>query len=190
MRHSYYGEFRTRTYADIFPDLEKFTAFITGYPIDLSEISEDKIKTVYYLLYARFGNTPIVNSDENQFKARIISTMFMYGPSWSRRLEIQKALRQTDIENLRVGTKSIYNHSFNPSTTPRTLDKDELDTINDQNTAQHKKSLIQAYAELTALLREDVTLSFINKFAPLFIKIAAPDYPLLYAVESEDDEDE
>lgn len=189
MHKSYYGGFRTRTFSDIFPDLEEFTDYIGENPIDLSEMS-DKIKTVYYLLYARYGNTPIVNSDENQFKARLISTMFMYGPSWACRLDIQKALRETDIEELRVGTKSIYNHAFNPSTTPSTSSTKELDTINDQNTAQHKKSLIQAYAELSALLREDVTLSFINKFAPLFIKVAAPDYPLLYAVESEDDEDE
>lgn len=189
MRKSYYGGFRTRTFSDIFTDVDVFTSAVGEFPIDLSEIS-DKIETVYYLLYARYGNTPIVNSDENQFKARIVSTMYMYGPSWARRLDIQKALRQANIEDLRTGTKSIYNHSFNPSTTPRTSDKDELDTINDQNTAQHKKSLIQAYAELTALLREDVTLTFINKFAPLFIKVAAPDYPLLYAVESEDDTDE
>ena len=37
--------------------------------------------TLYYLLYARYGNSHIVNTDENQFTYKLFSTIFMYGPT-------------------------------------------------------------------------------------------------------------
>lgn len=42
---------------------------------------------------------------------------------------------------------------------------------------------MEAYAQLAALLETDVTEDFLNKFKYLFIKVAAPDYPLLYETE-------
>lgn len=47
-----------------------------------------------------------------------------------------------------TGSKSIYNHAFNPSNEPSTASLDELDYINEQNTSNVKRSKIDAYGML------------------------------------------
>jgi hypothetical protein len=177
---SYYGGFRTRTFADIFPSVDVFHEMYTEAEIPPMLANERTIDTIYYLLYARYGNSHIGFSDENQFAYSVLSTIFMYGPTWEKRLEIQKALRELDEDELLLGSKAIYNHAFNPSTVPSTDTVSELPYINDQNTTTYKKSKLVAYNALVELLETDVTENFINKFKKLFIVVLAPDYPLLY----------
>lgn len=176
---SYYGSYRTRTFADIFPDLPAFMQMYNQEKIP-QKLSELSITTLYYLLYARYGNSHIAFDDEHQFKYSVLSTIFMYGPSWEKRLEIQEALRGLTESDLMQGSKAIYNHALNPGTAPGTESLEELSYINDQNTTNYKKSKLNAYAELIALLETDVTERFIFQFKKLFITIVAPDYPLLY----------
>jgi hypothetical protein len=47
----------------------------------ISTSNPDNVSLVYYLLYARYGNNPIANRDENQFKFKIFSVIFQYGPT-------------------------------------------------------------------------------------------------------------
>lgn len=181
---SYYGSYRTRKFTDIFPDL---TSFITEYE-DTEALQafskQETLSTLYYLLYARYGNSHIAYTDENQFKYGMLSVMFMYGPTWEKRLEVQANIRALSEEDILKGGKAIYNHSFNPSSAPSTGTLDELLTINDQNTTNYKKSKLEGYSMLIDLLDTDVTEEFISKFKKLFIQVLAPDYPLLYEEEN------
>ena len=63
-------------------------------------ISNQNATTLYYLLYARYGNTPIANYDENQWKYKMFSIIFQYGPTWEKRLDIQTTLRGLEIADL------------------------------------------------------------------------------------------
>ena len=63
-------------------------------------ISTANATTLYYLLYARYGNTPIANYDENQWKYKMFSIIFQYGPTWEKRLDIQNTLRGLQIADL------------------------------------------------------------------------------------------
>ena len=63
-------------------------------------ISNQNATTLYYLLYARYGNTPIANYDENQWKYKMFSIIFQYGPTWEKRLDIQTTLRGLQIADL------------------------------------------------------------------------------------------
>ena len=135
------------------------------------------------MLYAHYGNSHIAYSDENQFVYYLWSIIYQYGPTVIKKREIQDKLRALSDEELRVGSKIIRNHSFNPSTAPSTSTMEELLTINAQNTDNQKKSVMDGYANLMALLEEDVVDDFIHKFKRLFIKITAPDYSLLYTTE-------
>lgn len=110
----------------------------------------------------------------------------MYGPTWSKRLDIQEKLRGLTEDELMHGSKAIHNQAFNPGTAPSTQTLEELTAINQQATTNHKKSKIQAYVDLYDVLATDVTKEFIDKFARFFIKILAPDYPLLYKTYPED----
>lgn len=182
--NSYYGSYRTRTFSDIFPNLDEFLMKYDEVAIP-KKINEDSITTLYYLLYARYGNSHIASSDENQFLYALFSTVFMYGPTWEKRLDIQDKLRALSEDDIVRGSKAIYNHAYNPGTAPSTDSLDELLAINDQNTTQYKKSKLEAYALLMSIIQTDVTADFISKFKKLFIVVLAPDYPLLYETEGE-----
>lgn len=110
----------------------------------------------------------------------------MYGPTWEKRLEIQKDLREMSMDDLRESAKAIYNHSMNPSTSPSTDTLEELLTINDQNVTKHRRSKTDAYALLISLLETDVTEEFLNKFKKLFLTVVTPELPLWYVTETID----
>lgn len=193
MFNSLYGNYRYRKFTQIWDSLDEFMADYT-----LSELpkilSDDSIKTLYYLLYARYGNSTIASSDENQFKYKVFSTIFMYGPTWEKRLEIQAAVRDLDLDQLTDGGKAVYNNAQNPNVAPSTDSLEELPYISSQNVTKYKKSRVDAYAILTNLLETDVTEEFIGRFKKLFLTVVQPEVPLWYVTDlvnnDEEDDDE
>jgi hypothetical protein len=181
---SLYGNFRTRTFTDIYSSLEAFKNDYnnSGIPTTLSDAN---ITTLYYLLYARYGNSNIASSDENQFKYKLMSIIFMYGPAWQKRLDIQNKLMELSDDEILVGATAIYNSALNPSQAPTTQTLEELNYINSQNTTKYKKSKLEGYAILEELIKTDVTEAFIGKFKKLFITVVEPDYPLWYKTEGD-----
>lgn len=173
---TYYGGYRTRTFADIFESADNFAAMAEEVDIPL-KIKEESLRTLFGLMYARYGNSHVAYSDENQFIYGVFSTIFMYGPTWEKRLEIQDNVRALTLEEAQAGDKTIYNNAYNPGTIPTT---EELQAINSQNTTNRKKGKIEAYANILSMLEVDVTREFLDRFKSLFIKILEPDYPLLY----------
>ena len=184
--NSEYGNYRTKKFTDFYPKAQDFINdyHLCGIP---ATITDDSATTLFYLLYARYGNSHIINSDENQFKYKLFSVVFQYGPTWEKRLDIQMKLRNLTDDELMRGTKAIYNRADNPGTTPSTGSLEEVEYINAQNTTGYKKSKIDAYADLLSLLETDVTEGFIKKFDSLFITILEPREPLYYATEIGDD---
>ena len=183
-----YGNFVNRTFADLFPDEKTFIDDYKSIPLYASnnKISDENASILYYLLYARYGNSVIASFDENQFKFKVFSTIFMYGPSWEKRLEIQSTLRSLTEEDIIKGSKRINNISMNPSIAPTTDTLDELTTINQQITDGWKKSKLEGYANLMALVDTDVSEEFIGKFKKLFITIVQPNKALWYSTDKED----
>lgn len=178
-----YGSFRNRTFCDIFPDFETFLA---SYEENKLKLMTD-VESVYYLLYAAYGNSVISSSDEKRFQYGIWSTMYMYGPTWERRMSVQAELRAMSIDQLVDGSKAIHNHAYNPSTAPSTGSTNELPYINEQNTTKYKKSKIEGYSILLQLLETDVTKEFIDKFKKLFLTIVQPEAPLWYVTNKENE---
>jgi hypothetical protein len=176
---SLYGNFRTRTFTDIYTEFETFKEDYTDNGIP-GTLSNTNLETLYYLLYARYGNSNIASSDETQFKYKLFSTIFMYGPAWQKRLEVQKKLMELTDDEIVKGTTAIHNNALNPGQAPTTQTLEELNYINQQNTTKYKKSKIEGYATLYSLIETDVTEEFIGKFKKLFITIVEPDYPLWY----------
>ena len=184
LNNSYYGNYRTRTFSEIYSDSNEFIADYNK--IFPNTMNENDLVNLYYLLMSRYMNSHIINSDENQFKIKLTSIIFSYGPTWAKKLEIQSKLRNLSESDLITGSKAIHNHSYNPSTAPSTSSTEELLTIDDQNTTTYKKSKLEAYGLLWQILNNDVTSAFVNKFSKLFIQIAQPDRPLWYVSEEED----
>lgn len=157
----------------------KTTVFYTTYHAASTDlITDNNIKIIWTLLFARFANSPIANKDDLQFKNKVWSTIFQYAPTWQKELEIQGKLRGMSLESgdLFLGTKMIYNHAYNPSTEPSTASLEELTKIDDQNTTHYKKGVLEGLNYLDDLLKNDVTEAFISKFKKLFKQFVTPDY--------------
>lgn len=188
--NSLYGNYRTRKFSDIYENFSKFQEDFNFYStngLNPNFQNTNTIQTLYMLLCARYQNSHIANSDESQFKLKLFSLVFQFAPTWEKSLQIQSNLRNlTDLE-LITGSIQINNHSWNPSTEPSTLTLDELETTNEQTSTKYKKSKMDAYANLMALLRKDVTEEFINKFKHLFLIIVEPQEPLWYETELKED---
>lgn len=201
MNNSLYGNFRTRKFTDIWPQFETFKADYDKNGVG-QPLNDQSIQTLYYLLYARYGNSHILSSDENQFKYKVWSKIFMYGPTWTKRLELQERLRNMSEDELTIGGRSLVNHSSNPSqpifatdtqnqVVAQGTDSDtELATINNQNVAKFRKGKLDAYAILSQLLETDVTDYFLSTFSELFIKFCQPYEPLWYTEDMEDSTNE
>ena len=174
--------YNTITFTDAFIDEQIFIDTIQNSGIPL-KITVENARVLYYLLDAKFGNSPIANNDVNQFKYKLCSIIFQYGPAWEKRIEIQDKLRNLTEEDLVAGTKSIFNSAVNPQNEPSTDTLNELPYINTQNTAKYVKNKVDAYRNLWDLLRVDVTELFLKQFQKLFKQFVAPEVRLVYESE-------
>lgn len=183
-------EYITKTFTQVYDSYEAFKSdydelikLVSGGVLPLSE---DNVRATFYLLYARYGNTPIVNYDETQFKMKLMTNIANYGPVWEKKKAIQISLRELTEAELLQGAKQIYNHAYNPSTEPSTQELEELTHINEQNVTNNKKSKMEAYAILWANLHVDATDEFLNKFKNCFSRFVGDQYTIIYV--EEDDE--
>lgn len=189
-------EYSTKLFTEIWDNAEDFKQdyLDSGFPPAISfdasreAYAQSSMDILFYLLYARYGNNPIANYDENQFKYKLFSIIWQYGPTWEKRIEIQKTLRDLTEEELMAGAKQIYNHAFNPSSDPSTSSLEELNYINDQNTSNYKRGKLEAYGTLWEILKVDVTNEFLNKFLVCFKKFVRPSRTWLYTTEEDDDD--
>ena len=178
----------TKTFSEVFESYNDFYYYYLhcGIPTTIQSDAPDKesnLQTLYWLLYAKYGNNNITNLDETQWVYKVFSTIYKYGPTWQKKIELQANLRGLTSDKLEQGAKAIYNHALNPETTPSTADLTELKYINEQNTTNQIKSPTESIKQLYILLETDVTEEFLLEFKPLFKKFISP-YTRLY--ESED----
>lgn len=181
-------QYDTKLFTQIWEDKDAFLADYADVGIPTT-ISSTNATTLYYLLYAKYGNNPIANLDEEQFKYKVFAIIFQYGPAWEKRLAIQTALRGLSESDLLAGSKAIYNTALNPSDAPSTGTTDELSYINSQNTTNYKKSKMDAYSQLWDLLSTDVTGEFIERFRICFKQFVKPEKTWIYVTDTEEEDE-
>ena len=178
--------YNTKLFNDIFPTADSFKENYDTFQATagLTNALDDIDKAItWQLLTAQYGNTPIANLSENQFKVKVWQIMFEYGPSWVKRLDIQQSLRDANITDLREGQKFITNTSLAPDQAPST---EEVSYVNQQNVSKSKTSLLGTYGNLWNMIKFDVTKEYIDKFAPLFLKVVIPKTDIYYTEEEDD----
>ena len=148
-------------------------------------IKEASCKNLFYLLYAKFASSHFANTNLVQSKMKIFTTIFKYGPTWERKLEIQKEIRELTLSDLQEGAKQIVNHANNPNTAPSSSALEELEFIDEQHQTNYKRNKIDAYGSLWSMLATDVTEEFLNKFKNIFVFVTDEENKYLY-VEEED----
>lgn len=191
-------QYSTNIFTDIYPDAATFISdyknngipyqYVVG-TTTYQTLTDTNVEALFYLLYARYGNSPLANRDITQFKYKLFSIIFQYGPAWQKELEVQRKIMNLSEDDIRLGSKAIYNQALNPQTEPSTAALSELTYINQQNTTNYKKSPLEGYAILMELLKKDVTEEFINKFGRCFKKFVSNERPIIYVTEEEEDEE-
>ena len=182
-----YGNFRTQTFSELYPDKETFLNEYNNIGIPTS-IPNEKAEVLFYLLYARYANSHIAASDQNRFKYNLFSIIWQNAPTWSKKVDIQEKLRNLSEAEFLEGSRQIYNNAQNPSTDPSMFSEEELQFINSQNVTKSRKGKLDGYATLLGLLEDDVTEKFLLKFKKLFLIIVMPELPLVYENEVEGEE--
>ena len=94
-----FPQYDTKLMTEVWNDASNFLTDYQNAGIPTT-ISNQNATTLYYLLYAKYGNTPIANYDENQWKYKMFSVIFQYGPTWEKRLDIQTTLRGLQLSDL------------------------------------------------------------------------------------------
>ena len=145
----------TNLFCEIWDSSEKFLADYNNTGTEFTNqvpttITQENALMTYLLLFSRYGNNPIANYDVNQFKNKIFTLIWQYGPAWEKRLEMQENIRNLTLQEIMTGTKTdwasegtqtqnnsgtdttINNHAYNPSTAPNTQTTSELDYIDQQ----------------------------------------------------------
>lgn len=180
----YEGGKRSRTFLERFPAKTEFVKTYnemknTGIP---GTISDESCVVLYYLMASRYGGMCFAGTDESTNVIQIFTTVYMYGGAWERRVKLQEELRAMSLEDLLQGGGAIYNSGQNPDTAPLTTAEDGI-RISSQNRTIYRRSKLEAYGQLKALLEADVTVAFLDRFAFVFRRLGAPLRPVLYGTE-------
>lgn len=179
----------TLTFSEVFPNVNDFKTSFNESPYK-GKLKDESLEIIYYLLASRYMNSHFSNSSIKQSRWRLNSYLFMYGPSWERRLAVQERLRQLNEKEIMQGATVLYNYASNPSTSGNTLQDIPLDVLNAQNATKYSKSVLEAYQLLSDLIVTDVTKPFLAKFQDLFIKVLPPSRTPTYITYLEDDDNE
>ena len=129
-------QYDTKIFTDIWDEVDEFIYDYKHVGIPTT-ISDSNATTLYYLLFARYGNNPIANYDENQFKYKVMSIIFQYGPTWEKRLSVQNTLRGLQLSDLidDGSFSELFGHQgansntkTDSSNSTRTIDNDTTST--------------------------------------------------------------
>ena len=152
-------------------------------------ISQQNALMTYLLLFSRYGNNPIANYDVTQFKSKIFTIIWQYGPAWEKRLSMQSDIRNLTLQEITTGTRTdwssegeqsqsntgsdttINNHAYNPSTAPSTQSTTELDYIDQQNVAKGSDSRTISGTD-SKTTGQTVTKSKMDAYAQLWELVA------------------
>lgn len=166
--------YNNKTFADIWNSASSFVTDVQS-SFASTKISQEKATELFYLLYSEYGNSPISNSDENQFKYKVYSTIYKYAPAWEKKLEIQEVLRNLNEDDITLGNKVVSNSANNPDGLPTCDGLEELISVQAQSSSTSKRGKLEAYAMLYGLIQTDITGEFISMFKSCFRQFAMPD---------------
>ena len=169
--------FNNKLFSQIWSNKDDFLADYLEYEgaiDDLNKVDNKYVILTWQLIASKYANTPIRSNSESQFKLSVFGVMFSETPTFIKRLEIQKQIRELTADELATGETSIANQADNPDEEPTTQTMDELKYINKQHVVKQKRSKIQAYAMQLGLLESDLSETYVKKFAPLFARVYYP----------------
>lgn len=185
LNDSLYGGYRNPKFCDLYPTSADFVDAYSKsqLPLNAYFVANDDpiVPALFYMLYGRYGNSTIASSDPKQFEYKLFTVIFMYGPAWLKRLDLQKKIQGLTLEDLAITDKSVANAAFNNASALSTPTA-ELANINNQSVSFYKRGELEAYAAQWDMIETDVTEDFLQKFSRLFLQVVAPEEAELYYI--------
>lgn len=183
--------YNTKTFSDVYPD---FATFKKDFDEEFGQYAKDcisatSLKYLFYMLYSRYTNNPIVNYSEIQFRSKLVNITFQKGPTWERKFALQKTLRELSDDDLLTGARTIFNRAEHDASEPSTLSTEETPYINYQDVSKQRRSKLDAYSYLQDVLKTDVSEEFIKSYKVLFSKFVSPTITRIYVNDIEEEED-
>lgn len=170
-----YIPYKTLTFVELWPSVDEFLADFKSSPFYTTatgyQIDDTQLTLTFYLLFSRYGNSPIANNDVNQAKFKFFATIWQYGPIWQQKLQIQAKLRSLGLDStspIFQGSRTLYNHAYHDETNPATDSGDYLPYIDDQNVTKYQKSILEGLASLNELLSANETDTYLRNFRKIF----------------------
>lgn len=119
----YVAEYSTILMTDVWESAPEFVYDYKHVGIPTT-ISDANATTLFYLLYAKYGNNPIANYDITQFKYKMFSVIFQYGPTWEKKLSVQETLRGLQLTDLidDGSLNEIFSHTGAENSSKNTTD--------------------------------------------------------------------
>lgn len=177
----------TSSLSELYPT---YNDFLNDYnTIGLKELefeNPDFLRTIYYLLMGEYGASAIQSLSPDLFKIRFFTRIMAYGPLYEKQMAHQKTLLAMTDEELRISAKAIYNSARNPSQKPPTASEEILPYIDSQSTANHQRSLMDAYAYFDDVADDSLTKKFIKRFDDMFVIMTRTNSPLWYITDKGD----
>lgn len=171
----------TQTLSQLYPTYDEFLADYNE--IGLKELefeNPDFLRTIYLLLLGEYGSSAIQSLSPDRFKLRFFTRIMAYGPLYEKQMKHQKTLLSMTDDELRVSAKAIHNSARNPSQKPPTDSEEILPYIDSQNTTNHQRSLMDAYAYFDDVADDSLTKKFIKRFDDMFVIMTRTNSPLWY----------
>ena len=126
---SLYGRYRNPKFTDVYDNVEDFLADYKDVGIPTS-ISDESATTLFFLLYGKYGNSTIAASDLTRFKYRLFSIIWQHGPTWEKKIDIQKTVRAWAENEITISETLSSQSSHNIDTTGSTTDTAQGTTSN------------------------------------------------------------
>lgn len=162
----------TKTFIEVFPTESDFISNWTNSVYKDYITDTASLAIIYDLLLARFQYSHIADINTDSFKRKVNTILFSYAPTFLKKLDMQKTLRELSDDEIRVGTVGKFTRGYNPSDVPGTANSDtEIETVNEQSLNKYTKSILEGYTNLLDLLNTDIVSTFINTFKKLFMTI-------------------
>lgn len=105
---SLYGRYRNPKFTDVYDNAEDFLADYKDVGIPTS-ISDESATTLFFLLYGKYGNSTIAASDLTRFKYRLFSIIWQHGPTWEKKIDIQKTVRAWAENEITISETLVVN---------------------------------------------------------------------------------
>lgn len=188
----------TKKFSDVFEDLDSFKSEFRSSPLNEANLTDATLGIVYAELYARYGDSYYTATNMYRNKLKTFSILKNEGLIFQKKLEIQNAILNMSLADLKDDGVIINNYAENPGdeATDTIVDvgeytgEDFMKFVNNQSAQKSKKGKLTAYRDQLYSLK-NVTDSFIDKFKVLFEKLLWSSYlPIMFREEEIEEESE